>query len=326
MRVPFIFQQQQVKKDCRELENDLSEPQFDVFECGENLDPHPLAINDGYGIPIDQIVSKAKFELDVGNIDISSKISVGGRMAVFGNVAGFYEAEMNMDVAMTGDLVVSLGHDGGIMGVSEVPMAAHSAHLPIPSTVVEAKSPAMQTHPHPPSIPTLEILFEELLGPEQSPILDTPGSISPVPRSEEKPNDFFHAFSTFEGEFNASLSSPSTLYFPGKFLNPPLVLDFSMKPPHHIPEIDIDFYFPGIGDVTKMSAVHIVKAFLLFKDFLIGSERNDSVEKCSGGLLGAEISGQPVFGYQLPGKTHPWCFMKRLNPLLTPKHHFCFSF
>ena len=48
---------------------------------------------------------------------------------------------------------------------------------------------------------------------------------------------------------------------------------------------------------SSLSKEHVQAEFL---GFLIGEEEGGSIDTCSGGLLGTEIGGTPVFTYEIP--------------------------
>ena len=63
--------------------------------------------------------------------------------------------------------------------------------------------------------------------------------------------------------------------------------------------MDIDF--PNFGDIKNLSFGDIIKFMNLVLEFLIGDrDAGDSVETCSGGLLGKSIFGVNVFTYKIP--------------------------
>lgn len=112
--------------------------------------------------------------------------------------------------------------------------------------------------------------------------------------------DFFEASATFEANFDASVepSSPfnllATASATGSFAEP-FVIDFLSKD-FSYPDIDFEVNIDGIGDVRKLTFKQVVAILADVLEFLIGSNEDDAVDSCSGGLL-----GQDAFTYQLPG-------------------------
>ncbi|GAX18396.1 hypothetical protein FisN_2Lh003 [Fistulifera solaris] len=111
--------------------------------------------------------------------------------------------------------------------------------------------------------------------------------------------DFFEASATFDATFEASVepSSPfnllATASASGGFAEP-FVIDFLAKN-FSYPEIEFDVNIEGIGDVRKLTFRQVVAILADVLEFLVGSNEDDGVDSCSGGLL-----GQDAFTYQLP--------------------------
>lgn len=67
---------------------------------------------------------------------------------------------------------------------------------------------------------------------------------------------------------------------------------------------DIEFVvdLPSVGNIRNLSFTDVVELLQLALEFLVGDTEVDSVESCSGGLLGLEVDNEPIFTYKLPGK------------------------
>ena len=66
------------------------------------------------------------------------------------------------------------------------------------------------------------------------------------------------------------------------------------------PNIELSLDIPDIGALSNLTFKDVIKLLQQALEFLIGDEEGDSVETCSGGLLGTEIGGTPVFTYPIP--------------------------
>lgn len=115
--------------------------------------------------------------------------------------------------------------------------------------------------------------------------------------------DFATAIISMDGSFVASINVREPFA-----LDLPLSLDGSFVEPFELdllnvsavtsnrPEIQFDIDLPNIRDIKKLSFGEIVKLLQQALEFLVGdSENGDTVESCSGGLL-----GNPVFTYKIP--------------------------
>jgi hypothetical protein len=120
---------------------------------------------------------------------------------------------------------------------------------------------------------------------------------------------FFTADAVFEASFNATVepSSPFNIlgsaFAEGSFTNP-FEIDF-LSDETAYPNISLDVEIDGLGDVRKLTFRQVVEILGDALELLIGSNDADSensVESCSGGLLGRKIGGVNVFTYQIPGE------------------------
>ena len=118
--------------------------------------------------------------------------------------------------------------------------------------------------------------------------------------------DFFKAGAVFNASFNA-LVEPS---FPFNLLGSadatggfktPFEINFLQPDETGYPDIDFEVEIDGIGDVRNLTFKQVIAILGEALEWLIGSSEDDSIESCSGGLLGKEIDGVNVFTYQLPG-------------------------
>ena len=113
--------------------------------------------------------------------------------------------------------------------------------------------------------------------------------------------DFATATISMDGSFGASIDvrEPFALDLPlsvdGSFIEP-FELDLLNDSAVQSPYVQFDIDLPNIGDIKKLSFGEIVKLLQQALEFLVGdSESGDTVESCSGGLL-----GYPVFTYKIP--------------------------
>jgi hypothetical protein len=67
------------------------------------------------------------------------------------------------------------------------------------------------------------------------------------------------------------------------------------------PQIQFDIDLPNIGDIGNLSFGDVVILLQMALEFLVGDpDQGDSVESCSGGLLGKEMFGRAVFAEKIP--------------------------
>eukprot|EP00956_Cyclotella_meneghiniana_P043896 scaffold293011_cov142-Cyclotella_meneghiniana.AAC.1 len=67
------------------------------------------------------------------------------------------------------------------------------------------------------------------------------------------------------------------------------------------PDIQFDIDLPNIGDIGNLSFGDVVQLLKLSLEFLVGDpDQGQTVESCSGGLLGKEVFGRSVFLYKIP--------------------------
>ena len=120
--------------------------------------------------------------------------------------------------------------------------------------------------------------------------------------------DFATASITVDGSFEASVEvrEPFALDLPvsfgGSFASP-FELDLLNLTAAGIkrPDIKFDIDLPNIGDIKNLSFGEVVKLLKQALEFLVGDpEEGDTVESCSGGLLGKEIFGKNIFTYKIP--------------------------
>ena len=120
--------------------------------------------------------------------------------------------------------------------------------------------------------------------------------------------DFARATITLDGDFEASVKArePFALDLPlsfGGFFAEPFELDLLnlTSVTSRRPDISFDIDLPNIGDIKNLSFGEVVKLLQTALEFLVGDpDEGDTVESCSGGLLGKEIFGKNVFTYKIP--------------------------
>ncbi len=111
---------------------------------------------------------------------------------------------------------------------------------------------------------------------------------------------FFDATATFNARFDGLVepSSPfdwlATANATGGFAQP-FEIDFLSKS-FSYPDIDFEVNIERIGDVRKLTFRQVVDILGDVLEFLVGSNDDDQVDSCSGGLL-----GQDAFTFELPG-------------------------
>ena len=239
-----------------------------------------------YGLKNDTIMKSGyHFEIGAGNLDLS--LGVSGAATVSARVLDTIEAEATIIASMDGDLQFNSGTQGQF-----VPMDTWFSDV--------------------------RAMFNE---------------------SDEFHNsDFASCTITLNGDFEGSAAAiePFYLEYPEPFtgyFNEPFnlnVLNLSEVKSSR-PDITLDIDLPTIGemsfschvhtaiviivphpyyiiyhnmlagDIKKLSVGDVVKFMDIALGFLVGNrEKGDSVESCSGGLLGKEINGKKVFTYNIP--------------------------
>ena len=111
---------------------------------------------------------------------------------------------------------------------------------------------------------------------------------------------FAEASASFDGSFSitGSVNEPFEMTMPstrGEFREPYQLnlLALITSGSASIPEPDIRLDIPSIGDLGNLTFKDVINLLQQFLGFLIGEEEGDSVDTCSGGLLGKEIDGTP---------------------------------
>lgn len=118
---------------------------------------------------------------------------------------------------------------------------------------------------------------------------------------------FLTANASFDGNFSASVQALKPFDFArvnatGQFLEP-FAIDFlNVNASKLRPNVTFVVDLPKIGNLRDMTFKDVIEPLQLALEFLVGADDGDSVETCSGGLLGLEIGGSSVFTYQIPGK------------------------
>ena len=110
---------------------------------------------------------------------------------------------------------------------------------------------------------------------------------------------------TFDGDFSATVSVEDPIELSasatGKFRKPYTLdlLDLDAVK-NTKPEIVFDVDLPSFGDLRNLTFKDVIGLLQDALKFLVGEEEGDTVESCSGGLLGKEVFGEPVFTKQIP--------------------------
>ena len=120
--------------------------------------------------------------------------------------------------------------------------------------------------------------------------------------------DFATASLSVDGSFEASVEvrEPFALDLPvsfgGSFASPfELNLLNLTAAGIRRPDIKFDIDLPNIGDIKNLSFGEVIKLLKQALEFLVGDpEEGNTVESCSGGLLGKEIFGKNIFTYKIP--------------------------
>ena len=125
-------------------------------------------------------------------------------------------------------------------------------------------------------------------------------------QSEYYDPNFAVAQLTFDGDFSASVSvdEPIQLELAGVegYFREPFVLDLLNLTALNAtrPDIVFEFDFPDFGDLRNLSLKDVIRLLKQALGLLVGEGENDTVESCSGGLLGKEIGGTNVFTKKIP--------------------------
>lgn len=111
---------------------------------------------------------------------------------------------------------------------------------------------------------------------------------------------------TFDGSFDAIARATEPFEvdageFKGYFREP-YILDLLNSTAINTtrPDVAFDIDLPDIGDLGNITFAEVIELLQLALEFLVGSEEGDSVESCSGGLLGKEFFGKKVFLFKIP--------------------------
>ena len=124
--------------------------------------------------------------------------------------------------------------------------------------------------------------------------------------SEYYDPNFAVAQLTFDGDFSATVSveEPIQLELAGVdgYFRDPFVLDLLNLTALNAtrPDIVFGFDFPNFGDLRNLSLKDVIRLLKQALGLLVGEGENDTVESCSGGLLGKEIGGTNVFTKKIP--------------------------
>ena len=115
--------------------------------------------------------------------------------------------------------------------------------------------------------------------------------------------DFADALLTFDGKIEAVVSVAPPFKLSTK------VSGYLRKPPYKLnllslggiipkPEFVVDVNLPNFGDLRNLSFRDVIDLLNQALELLVGSEQADTVESCSGGLLGSDFFAQkiPVIG------------------------------
>lgn len=126
-----------------------------------------------------------------------------------------------------------------------------------------------------------------------------------TPESDQHIPGFFTAQATLDANFTADVSAgPPFDFLPtvgveGGFTEP-WVVNISDIAGSGKPNISFAVDLPEIGNIKQMSFRDVVNLMVTAMEFLVGGGPEDSIDSCSGGLLGKEIFGVNVFTYQIP--------------------------
>ena len=68
------------------------------------------------------------------------------------------------------------------------------------------------------------------------------------------------------------------------------------------PVVILDVNLPGMINLPDLNVSNVVDALETSLGVFLGDGEDDTVESCSGGILGLAIGGRSIFNYQIPGK------------------------
>ena len=111
---------------------------------------------------------------------------------------------------------------------------------------------------------------------------------------------------TVDGFFDASVKATAPFALDvGKFegsFKQPFILDLfnNTNGTGSRPDIVFDINLPNMGDLSNLTFEQVVGLLKQALDFLVGSKEGDTVDSCTGGLMGKEVFGEPVFLYKIP--------------------------
>ncbi|EJK58713.1 hypothetical protein THAOC_21137, partial [Thalassiosira oceanica] len=115
---------------------------------------------------------------------------------------------------------------------------------------------------------------------------------------------FATAIAAFDGKFDAMISVThpiSISHRVGGRFEEEFVLDLTdLNATLASPNITLDANLPGFGDLRELSSEDVLNALKMAMDLLVGPEEADTVESCSGGLLGTQVLGENVFTKRIP--------------------------
>jgi len=115
---------------------------------------------------------------------------------------------------------------------------------------------------------------------------------------------FATAIAAFDGQFDAMLSVTNPISIShrveGKFEEEFILTLTDLEATSALPSIILDANLPGFGDLRNLSFEDILNVLKKATELLVGPEEADTVESCSGGLLGTRVSGENVFTKRIP--------------------------
>lgn len=239
------------------------QPVNDVFECTSPLTS--VAIANYLGLT-DFSASKSSFYFGIGKTTLTGTLDLAGTTNIDANVGGVIEASavLAADLTVVVDVVINVTDDmdGAMDGYLEA---------------------------------------GNWVGNLAAILTDDPAA------------GFFSAGAIISGGVSGTVTPGAPfdqLAFPAEAisasvtatLDPPFEIDFLDISASRRPNFNIATDFPKLGDMKNLSFDNIIQMLEFALEMLVGNEDDgDSVETCSGGLLGTEIAGAAVFQTPLPG-------------------------
>ena len=270
----------QVPKKCFTEEGDEVIVGAPFFRCGKKETTE--VVENDYGFS-DAVLTKKRFQLALGPISLTGNVNASGEATIAANVGGVFEVGATLEADIGGTVDLTIGEN---------------RFLPVVDWLVAIT----------------KIFSNE--------------------SAEGFIDDFLSANATFTGSFEGTVAATEPFNFgeitaKGSFAKP-FEIDFlDVNASKNRPEIDFAvscllvlyllrgcvriFRFlttyavaqvdlPQIGNLRNLTFKDVIELLQMAIEFLIGDEDGDSVETCSGGLLGLEVLGKPIFVYRLPGK------------------------